>query len=345
MRKKYTQTHTDPQTQTVKNCEPRSNDFLPTATISNLRRRAELLGKLRSFFTARDFFEVTTPLLSRDTVVDRHLDPFAVVRYDDPRRPERGPIWYLQTSPEFHMKRLLVAGADAIFQVTQAFRAAEFGRLHNIEFTIAEWYRRGDDMQAGIQLLSELVDHLLSCGPARRMAYREAFRVYADFDPAHEDQRSLQQRIAAQHGPPANLDFDGCLDWIFVAQVQPRLNHDQPTIIYDYPASQSALALIRDDESPAVSERFELFFQGVELANGYHELLDPNELQQRILATLALRKRDGKAKLPAENRLLDAMHRGLPACTGVALGFDRLAMLATGCESLAEVMPFPADRA
>ncbi len=326
-------------------CEPRSGDFLPTATIPNLRRRAELLAELRVFFAAHDFWEVTTPLLSRDTVVDRHLDPFAVVRDDDPRRPESGPLWYLQTSPEFHMKRLMVAGADAIFQVTQAFRAAESGPWHNIEFTIAEWYRCGDDMQAGMNLLSDLVDHLLQCGPARRMAYREAFRAYADFDPAKEDPRSLQQRIAAQRGSPADLDGDGCLEWIFVEQIQPQLSHDQPTIIYDYPASQAALARIRGDASPPVAERFELFFQGVELAHGYHELLDADELQKRILAALELRHRDGKTPLPAENRLLDAMHHGLPACTGVALGFDRLVMLATGSQSLADVMPFPADRA
>jgi lysyl-tRNA synthetase class 2 len=324
---------------------PCSDDFLPTATIPNLRRRAELLCKLRGFFESRDFLEVTTPLLSRDTVVDRHLDPFTVVRYDDPRQPGNGPSWYLQTSPEFHMKRLLAAGAEAIFQVTQAFRAAEFGPLHNIEFTIAEWYRRGDDMQAAINLLSDLMNHLCGCGPARQTTYRAAFRTYAGFDPAQENQKSLRNRIAAQDGMLPELDFDGCLEWVFVEHVQPRLNQDQPTIIYDYPASQSALAHIRDEESPPVAERFELFFRGVELANGYHELLDARELKKRIAATNELRQRDGKACLPCESRLLDAMQHGLPACAGVALGFDRLVMLAGGFQSLRDVMSFPADRA
>lgn len=333
------------RTQTAKACQPRSDDFLPTATIPNLRRRAELLGKLRAFFAARDFLEVTTPLLSRDTVVDRHVDPFTTVRYNDPRQPHHGPTWYLQTSPEFHMKRLLVAGADAIFQVTQAFRAAECGPLHNIEFTIAEWYRRGDDMQAAMNLLSDLLDHLCGCGAARQITYREAFRTYAGFDPAQENQQSLQQRIAAQGRELPALDFDGCLEWVFVERIQPHLDRDQPTIIYDYPASQSALARIRADEWPPVAERFELFHRGVELANGYHELLDAGELEQRIAATNELRQRDGKACLPSENRLLDAMRHGLPTCAGVALGFDRLVMLAGGCQSLQDVMPFPADRA
>jgi len=329
----------------VNQCPPRCDDFLPTATIPNLRRRAELLRKLRVFFEARDFLEVTTPLLSRDTVVDRHLDPFTVVRYDDPQQPHNGPTWYLQTSPEFHMKRLLVAGAAAIFQVTQAFRAAECGPLHNIEFTIAEWYRCGDDMQAAINLLSDLMNHLCGCGPARQMTYREAFRTFAGFDPGQENQQSLQQKIAVQDGKLPELDFDGCLEWVFVEHVQPHLNHAQPTIIYDYPASQSALARIRDDESPPVAERFELFFQGVELANGYHELLDAGELKKRITTANELRQQDRKACLPSDNRLLDAMQHGLPACAGVALGFDRLVMLAGGFQSLKDVMPFPADRA
>jgi lysyl-tRNA synthetase class 2 len=311
----------------------------------SLRRRAELLCRLRAFFESRDFLEVTTPLLSRDTVVDRHLDPFTVVRYDDPRQPHNGPTWYLQTSPEFHMKRLLAAGAEAIFQVTQAFRAAECGPLHNIEFTIAEWYRRGDDMQAAIKLLSDLMNHLCDCGPARQMTYREAFRTYAGFDPAHENQQSLQKRIGAEDGKLPELDLDGCLEWVFVEHVQPRLNHDQPTIIYDYPAGQSGLARIRDDESPPVAERFELFYQGVELANGYHELLDAGEFRKRIAVTNELRQRDCKARLPSDNRLLDAMQHGLPACAGVALGFDRLVMLAGGFQSLKDVMSFPADRA
>ncbi len=311
----------------------------------SLRRRAELLCRLRAFFESRDFLEVTTPLLSRDTVVDRHLDPFTVVRYDDPRQPHNGPTWYLQTSPEFHMKRLLVAGAEAIFQVTQAFRAAECGPLHNIEFTIAEWYRRGDDMRAAINLLSDLMNYLCDCGPARRLTYREAFQTYAGFDPSHENQQSLRKRIAAEDGKLPELDFDGCLEWVFVEHVQPRLSHGQPMIIYDYPASQSGLARIRDDESPPVAERFELFYQGVELANGYHELLDAGELRKRIAVTNELRQRDRKARLPSDNRLLDAMQHGLPACAGVALGFDRLVMLAGGFQSLKDVMSFPADRA
>ena len=300
------------------------DNWRPTATWQNMRLRAELLARTRAFFHDRDFLEVETPLLSADTVVDRHLDPIAV-----------GSGW-LQTSPELAMKRLLAASGESIYQITRAFRGGEQGRLHNREFTIVEWYRPGDTMEDGIGLLSDLCEALLNAGPADRIRYRDAVLQHTELDPLTAD--------TAQFPPGIADDRDDWLDLFMVDLVMPNLGRDRPVIVYDYPASQAALAKIRDDDPP-VAERFELFYRGVELANGYHELLDANELRRRSATANRQRLEGGKQALPEDNRLLAAMEFGLPPCTGVALGFDRLVMLAAGASSLAEVIAFPADRA
>lgn len=315
------------------------DDFRPTADWAALRLRADLLRRLRAFFDQRDFLEVETPLLSADTVVDRHLDPFPV-------QVGQATCW-LQTSPEFAMKRLLAAGAQAIYQVTKAFRQEELGPLHNPEFTIVEWYRAGDGMQQGIDLLDQLSQTLLQRGPAQRLTYRDAFLSHARIDPLTAPIPALQAAAAKTGTPPASLrhdDRDGWLDWILVEQVQPHLGQDRPTILCDYPASQSALAKVRE-EDPPVAERFELFVAGVELANGYHELTDPEILRQRNTQNNSARVADGKQTLPQESRLLTAMDAGLPQAAGVALGFDRLVMLAAHAKQLDQVVPFPFDRA
>jgi lysyl-tRNA synthetase class 2 len=322
--------------------------FLPSASWQNLRLRARLLARLRDFFHQRGFLEVETPILSADTVVDRHLDPFCVSSDDASAAPKPGRPCWLQTSPEFCMKRLLAAGAEAIYQITRAFRQGECGPLHNPEFTIVEWYRAGDGMDEGIALLSDLCEALLGRGPAERLSYREAFQRYAGFDPHTAEAKALRSaaedhRVAA----PASLrpdDHDGWLDLLLADRVAPHLGHPGPVILYDYPAGQSALARVRPGDPP-VAERFELFVSGVELANGYHELLDPAELRRRNTQNNALRQADGKQSLPEESRLLEAMEAGLPASTGVALGFDRIAMLAAGAKRLDEVIAFPFGRA
>lgn len=318
------------------------NDFRPTASWKNLRLRADLLARLREFFRQHGFLEVETPLLSADTVVDRHLDPFAV---EVPGRTR--PLW-LQTSPEFAMKRLLAAGAEAIYQITRAFRQDEQGPLHNPEFTIIEWYRRGDDMQAGMQLLSDVAEVGLARGPAERLTYASAFRRHTGLDPHTVATATLVDAVrGAAIDVPESLrpdDRDGWLDLLLVHRVQPHLGRRRPLILYDYPAHQAALARVRHQDPP-VAERFELYADGIELANGYHELLDASVLRRRNAEANALRRSDGKAPLPEESRLLAAMEAGLPPCAGVALGFDRLVMAAAGAENLAQVMAFPLDQA
>jgi elongation factor P--(R)-beta-lysine ligase len=338
-------------------------NHLPAASLKNLELRANLLHRLREFFFLQGFLEVETPILSRDTVVDRHLDPFCVVidsLSSQPSPPAPTTSWcppmgegssqryWLQTSPEFGMKRLLAAGAKAIYQVSKVFRRDEMGPLHNPEFTMVEWYRIGDGMNEGMQFTSDLCERLLDHGPAERMSFREAFSKHVGIDPLAAETKMIietvrQLNIAYPESLPAE-DRDGWLDLLLVEKIQPYLGKDRPTILYDFPASQAALSVVRR-ENPPLAERFELYVEGIELANGYHELLDAEELRRRNEIANTQRLADGKEALPEESRLLEAMQAGLPPCTGVALGFDRLVMLAAGAKSLAEVLAFPFDRA
>ena len=382
-------------------------DHLPTASLDNLRVRARLLAAVRRFFDERGYLEVETPLLSADATVDPNLDPFVAKWAPAGAGRSGGRDMYLQTSPEFAMKRLLAAGATAIYQVTRAFRNGELGRLHNPEFTIAEWYRVGDTYCDQMGVTEELVRcvlgetvvheppglpgilrddsqsgaracHWWSCRPrsgqqttrpahlntaiaecagraARapedaffgidglpfaRTSYQCAFERHANFDPLRAPTSKLPQ-VAAQHGltPPPGLeagDRDGWLNFLLVELVEPKLGFDSPELLFDYPASQAALARVRQDKPP-VAERFELYIRGIEICNGYQELTDADELRGRI------REQNLEARL--NSRLLDAMDAGLPPCSGVALGFDRLVMLATGASALSEVTAFPFDRA
>jgi lysyl-tRNA synthetase class 2 len=318
--------------------------FAPSATWEILELRANLLRRLRNFFDQRGFLEVETPLLSKEVIADRHLEPFRTVLA---RHPQPGDTLWLQTSPEAGMKRLMAAGGEAIYQITRSFRNGERGSHHNPEFSIVEWYRSGDSAQDGMQLLSCLSAELLGSPPAEYLSYREAFLRHAHIDPFTAGLRELSEHPAAGGLPPENRpssDRDAWLDLILIEQVQPHLGARRPTIVYDYPASQAALARVRD-ETPPVAERFELFVRGIELANGYHELADADELMQRIERINAQRAAEGRCALPPPTQLLEAMRHGLPDCTGVALGFDRLLLLAASAKTLDDVLAFPVERA
>jgi elongation factor P--(R)-beta-lysine ligase len=243
---------------------------------------------------------------------------------------------------------LLAAGGRAIYQIARAFRRDELGPLHNCEFTMVEWYRVGDSLQEGVALLDELQQGLLGRGPAERKTYAEVVQEHVGVDPHSATGEALRE-AAARCGVawPESLsldDRDSWLDLLMSAQVQPHLGRDRPAIVCDYPASQAALARVREGTHP-VAERFELYAAGIELANGYHELLDPAVLRRRNAENNRRRMADGLAPLPEESRLLKAMELGLPPCTGVALGLDRVVMLAVGASRLSEVMAFPFDRA
>ncbi len=244
-----------------------------------------MLAEARQFFASHGFLEVDTPILSHDVVVDRYLDPLPVTVFEQAQQPAVGRRMWLQTSPEFAMKRLLVAGAEAIYQITRAFRGGEAGRWHNPEFTIIEWYRVGDSMDQGMERLSAFCEALLGRGEAQRKSYREVFLEQLHLDPHAATVEDLAA-AAAEHDVrvPESMptaDRDEWLNLLLATRIEPHLGHECPTILYHYPASQAALARVTQHAGQTVAERFELYVDGLELANGYHELLDADVLQQR----------------------------------------------------------------
>jgi len=305
--------------------------------------RAEILAKIRAFFAEREVMGVETPLLASAPVADLHLHALSC-RYRGPGADE-GRDLYLQTSPEFPMKRLLAAGSGPIYQICRAVRDGEAGRRHNPEFTILEWYRPGWDHHRLMDEVDELLAEILGRGSGERLSYAAAFERYAGVDVFGLSNDALRLRVEDLGVKDAEgLSRDDLLDLVLTHVVEPKLGHCQPTFIHDYPASQASLARVRDGDPP-LAERFEVFAEGVELANGYHELTDVSEQRRRFEADTETRKSRGLPAVPTDERFLAALDHGLPDCAGVALGVDRLIMLAAGTRNIADVLAFPIDLA
>lgn len=332
-----------------------ADDTGPTATLDALRIRSRVLQRLRRLFDSQGYWEVQTPLLSVDICVDAWIDPFAI-----PGIGPRGETCYLQTSPEFAMKRLLAAGADAIYEITRSFRRGEAGIRHNPEFTMVEWYRAGDDHFAQMSFTETLVREAASTEGVRpitlpsdpfiRLTYDEAFERAVGtrvLDRPTEDLIALARKLDVPI--PDSLDpddRDGWLNLLLALRVEPFLPSLGPVFLFDFPASQAALAIVRPGP-PAVAERFELYIDGLELCNGYHELADAEELTRRMQEQSQRRVAAGKEALPVQSRLVESLQHGTfptPA-SGVALGFERLLMWLTGTQEIAKVMAFPFARA
>ncbi len=300
------------------------------------------MATIRSFFAERGVLEVETPLLSATTATAPHIESL-----ETECRAVSGQRLYLQTSPESAMKRLLAAGSGPIFQICKAFRDDAEGALHNPEFTLLEWYRPTFSSQALMAEGETLLQRILRVGPVRRMPYRAAFREHAGIDPFAASTPSLREYATRTLGvtlqTARSLERDDCLDLILTHRIQPAL-HGQPTWLYDFPASQAQLARIREG-NPPVADRFELFVAGVELANGYRELTDSEAQTQRFLGDMATRRQRGLSPVPLDSRLLGALRHGLPECSGIAVGLDRLMMIAAGEVRLEAVLPFPVSRA
>ncbi len=320
------------------------SDWRPSASLDTLRLRARLLAQTRAFFYTRDVWEVETPLLSQAATPDPHIHSFVV------SAPAGGENCYLHTSPEFPMKRLLAVGSGSIYQICKVFRQAEVGRRHNPEFSLLEWYRIGFDMHALMEevdaLLRELLRHRvgehLPLGAAQYFSYRQALQRFANLDP-QADLAALQD-CAREHGldvPALGDERDAWLDLLMSHVVEPALPRNCPVFIYNYPASQAALARIQGD----VAERFELYFNGMELANGFHELADAAEQRRRFEAENQRRRQAEQPTMPLDSRFLAALEQGLPDCSGVALGFDRLLMLVADKSDIAAVLSFAGERA
>lgn len=322
----------------------------PACSREALRSRARLLASIRRFFERRGVLEVETPLLCRNGVTDPHLHAFTT-RFDLPGQG-RGRELYLQTSPEFAMKRLLASGSGSIFQICKAFRNEESGRVHNPEFTLLEWYRVGfslsDLMDEIDDLLGEVCRENLPLEPSERYSYREIFEHCTGVDPLTASLADFAA-TARTHGLPEAESLCGedrgtWLDLLFSHRVQPRLGRGRVSFVYDYPACQPSLARIHPDD-PRVVERVEIFLLGLELGNGFHELADADDQDARFEADLADRRRQGLPLPPKDQRLLAALRAGLPDCSGVAIGLDRLLMLLAGQDSIAGILAFPVDSA
>jgi len=320
-------------------------DWQPTATLAVLRKRAEILQQVRYFFLQRDVLEIETPALSGAANTDPNIDSF-MTRYEGPGRSETGEL-YLHTSPEFPMKRLLAAGYGSVYQLCKVFRDGEAGQFHNPEFTMLEWYRAGfnhhDLMDEVEALVREVLEHKQE---VRRITYQQAFVETIGIDPLTASTAQLQD-YCKQHGPGDVVGLDNDADaWLGLLMDQvvvPALGK-AAFFIHDYPASQASLARISDQDN-RVAERFELFVKGVELANGFHELTDENEQRRRFDADNVKRHQVNKKTMPLDEHFLQALNKGLPDCSGVALGIDRLVMLKTAQTHIDDVLTFPVSRA
>ena len=321
-----------------------SDSWRPTASLEALRLRAAMLSRARAFFAQREVLEVETPVLSIAGTTDPNIQSLTTRVTGSP-----GTL-YLHTSPEFAMKRLLAAGSGDIYQFARVFRDGENGRRHNPEFTLLEYYRLGMDHHGLMDEVAELVQCLLGeelgVIACQRMTYRDAFMQAVELDPMTADRTRLLDTLS-RHAVPLPVDplsEAQLTDLIMASLVAPGLGREQPCFVYDFPEDQAALARIRAGQPP-VAERFELFFQGMELANGFHELCDEPEQRRRFARDNALRVQEGLPQVAVDERMLQALARGLPDCAGVAVGFDRLVMLAAGAEQLSDVLAFAIIRA
>jgi len=315
-----------------------SMNWRPSASIDTLKARSKIISEIRSFFNERHVLEVDTPLMCRAGTTDVYLDSMMLTlnknRTDD--------IRYLQTSPEFCMKRLLAAGIGDCYQICKAFRKDEAGKYHNPEFTLLEWYRINFDHHRLMDDMDALLQYILKSQPAKRISYRDLFLENLGIDPY---KLSIEQLIKIDPDlcQTLNPQIDSKDDYLMLLlsqHIEPKLGSDRPCFIYDYPASQAALSKVRDKK---YAERFEVYIHGIEVANGFHELQEANEQLSRFQEDNKKREGLNKPSVAIDHALIDALKHGLPNCAGVALGIDRLIMIALQKEKLSDVLSFSAD--
>ncbi|MCV2403571.1 EF-P lysine aminoacylase EpmA [Marinomonas sp. C2222] len=322
-----------------------ASEWQPSADMSTLKKRAQLFKAVRAFFDDKGVMEVDTQCLSLASISDPHIE----VLTSHTRSQGQDLTYYLQTSPEYAMKRLLCAGSGSIYQLGKVFRAEEVGRRHSIEFTMLEWYRVGLDhwqlmgeIQALLALLCE--DDSFQC---EHLSYQKAFLLHVGLDPFSASLAELQA-CAHQHTEYGlqEEDRDTLLELIFSSVIESKIGMEQPCFIHSYPASQAALANTHLDElGQNVAARFELYWQGMELANGYNELTDAQEQARRFAEDKTAREAMGLVDRQFDERLISGLHQGMPACSGVALGIDRLLILLCQKTHIKEVIPFAHSRA
>ncbi len=301
-------------------------------SIPLLAARAELYRSIRDYFSQQQVLEVDVPVIGRTAALDPNLESLAVLA--------SGGTYYLQTSPEFFHKRLLAQGSGSIYSLTHAFRQGEQGTRHNPEFTLLEWYRVGYDMDALIEDVLSLLHHLKPGRSVSRFSYAEVFQRHLSIDPHQVSDETLNSLVAQHTSYQGQLARDAALQLLMSDVVEPQFPAGI-TVIHHFPASQAALAQIeKDEEARDIALRFEVFWNGLELANGYQELNDASEQRTRFEAEQRLRAQQGLQVPTIDEKFLRVLN-DIPACSGVALGVDRLLMCLTGAETIQEVQTFP----
>jgi lysyl-tRNA synthetase class 2 len=310
----------------------------PTTTLAAMKLRAKLYADIRQFFAARGVMEVDTPSLSQHTVTDLYIQSFKTAYIDG----EKQQYYYLQTSPEYAMKRLLAAGSGPIYQICKAFRNGERGNKHNPEFTMIEWYRPGFNDHALMQDVDDFLQHTLQTAKSQRMTYQQLFIKYLNIEPYTCPITELQNiaKKSGLHTDASSMDHDALLQFLFGEIIEPQIGFDAPMMVYDFPLAQAALAKIRPG-NPPVAERFEVYIQGIELANGFHELTRADEQYQRFQRDQQRRQQAGYPAVEIDERFIAALQSGLPACAGVALGIDRLLMIKAKTLQIKDIINFP----
>lgn len=319
-------------------------NWQPNASIEALKKRGDIVRDIREFFYQKNVLEVETPALSQATVTDVHLHTFDT-QFIGPGYAN-GQRLYLQTSPEFHMKRLLCAGSGAIFQIAKSFRNEESGRYHNPEFTMLEWYQPDYDHLQLINEVDELLQDVLKTDACDIKTYQQVFVEHIGLDPLIGDIEQVREtalRYDFGDFVATETNIDTLLQCLFCFVIEPLIGLEKPIAIYNFPASQAALAKI-DESDNRVAQRFEFYYQGIELANGFHELQDAQEQLSRFEHDNETRKKEGLLSQPVDHNLINALTHGLPNCAGVALGIDRLIMLALNKKHINDVLSFNVER-
>jgi elongation factor P--(R)-beta-lysine ligase len=308
-------------------------------TVEMARKRADMMASVRTFFAEKGVLEVETPSLCSGIGPDCHIDPFETGFQAAPGSALRKR--YLLSSPELPMKRLLASGFPDIFQLGRVYRNGEAGRLHNPEFTMLEWYRRGFDMYRLIDEVTEFLRYLLPGPPeVELLSYRELFMRHTGLDPLNTSVDAVRAILGEKNEEPEFSSLADALIYAIAVKVEPHLDADRLTIVYNYPKDQAVLSVVDRNDS-RIARRFEAYFKGVELVNGFEELTDAEENRRRFADENRRRRAEGKAVLPVDERFLDAMAQGMSPCSGVAVGMDRVLMCMTGVASIAEVISFP----
>lgn len=315
----------------------------PSASISNLKQRALILKTIREFFAAHDVMEVETPLMCHTSVTDPFIQSIPALFQAHPTAEEQR--YYLQTSPEYAMKRLLAAGSGPIYQISKAFRQGEIGHIHNPEFTMLEWYRPDFDHHQLMDEMDNLLQRILQTPPAERISYANLFQTHLQINPHHTSVDELARCANKLNIDVASNinDIDTWLMLLLSHYIEPEMGKNRPCFLYDFPISQAALAKVQPG-NPPVAARFEVYYKGVELANGFYELQSAEEQRKRFEQNVSERKIQQLTDMPIDEYLLAALTHGLPNCSGVALGIDRLIMLAGQHDCIQNVISFDFSR-